>query len=145
MCLSASGKPTKQLTWIKRSPSQCNNDLATGTLCSYVRWTRMPSSSRACAIVSLMMWYKHTSFCSTVSKKRASNQENHILDNRISADLKQAIQEEELTYKLVPKGQHCRNITNNFIGTRKSTAVGGILQYGFQVPHVLMGPHAPAS
>ena len=39
----------------------------------------------------------------------------HVLDNECSEEYKQAIREHEMTYELVPKGQHRRNIAERAI------------------------------
>ena len=48
----------------------------------------------------------------------------HVLDNECSAELKEAISSNEMTYELVPKGQHRRNIAEKAIQTWKAHAIG---------------------
>jgi len=48
----------------------------------------------------------------------------HILDNECSEEYKQAIADNGMTHKLVPKGQHRRNIAEKAIQTWKAHAIG---------------------
>ena len=48
----------------------------------------------------------------------------HVLDNEASEDYKQAIKEEGVEYKLVPKGQHRQNVAERAIQMWKSHAIG---------------------
>lgn len=48
----------------------------------------------------------------------------HILDNEASEEYKQAIKEQKMTYELVPKGQHRRNVAERAIQTWKAHMVG---------------------
>jgi len=50
----------------------------------------------------------------------------HVLDNECAADFKEAIQENDMEYELVPKGQHRRNIAERAIQTWKSHAIGAL-------------------
>ena len=47
----------------------------------------------------------------------------HVLDNKISAEYKQAIVDNEMEYELVPAGQHQRNVAEKAIQTWKAHLV----------------------
>ena len=49
---------------------------------------------------------------------------NHVLDNEASAEFKREIKNHDMTYELVPKGMHRRNIAEKAIQTWKSHAIG---------------------
>ncbi len=57
-------------------------------------------------------------------KAAGINPKKHILDNKASAEYKEAIKAEGLEYELVPKGQHRRNIAERAIQTWKSHTIG---------------------
>ena len=48
----------------------------------------------------------------------------HVLDNEASAEFKDEIRLHNMTYELVPKGMHRRNIAEKAIQTWKSHAIG---------------------
>ena len=48
----------------------------------------------------------------------------HVLDNEASSEFKEEIKKHDMTYKLVPKGMHRRNIAEKAIQTWKSHAIG---------------------
>ena len=47
----------------------------------------------------------------------------HVLDNKMSNKFKDTVRMNEMEYKLVPKGQHCRNIAEKVIQTWKAHAI----------------------
>ena len=47
----------------------------------------------------------------------------HVLDNECSTEFKQAIKENELEYKLVPKVQHKRNLAERALQTCKAHTI----------------------
>ena len=48
----------------------------------------------------------------------------HILDNEISEEFKEEIENQKCTYELVPKGMHRRNMAERAIQTWKAHAIG---------------------
>ncbi|KAL7551824.1 hypothetical protein ACHAWF_015016 [Thalassiosira exigua] len=57
-------------------------------------------------------------------KRAGIKPKKHVLDNEASAEFKEAIEDEGVSYELVPKGQHQRNIAERYIQTWKAHAIG---------------------
>ncbi|KAL7544565.1 hypothetical protein ACHAWF_007943 [Thalassiosira exigua] len=57
-------------------------------------------------------------------KRAGIKPKKHVLDNEASAEFKEAIESEGVSYELVPKGQHRRNIAERCIQTWKGHAIG---------------------